>query len=84
MEAPTLSAEDFARGYAERSGVTVEWLKEHGREAMPCDCEEDCCESWQMGRPDPLDAKLLPAAEVPIQGEKPSKGTKMLETEYRA
>lgn len=43
-----MTAEEFAEGYARRSGVTVEWLREHGREVRPCDCGEDGCEGWQM------------------------------------
>ena len=43
-----LTREDFARAYAERSGVTVEWLKRRGREARPCDCDSEDCEGWQM------------------------------------
>lgn len=38
----------FARLYAERSGITVEWLKEHGREVRPCACGEIDCMGWQM------------------------------------
>lgn len=43
-----MTREEFEQGYAERSGVSVEWLREHGREARPCDCGEDICEGWQM------------------------------------
>jgi hypothetical protein len=39
---------EFAAAYAKRSGVTVEWLKLHGREVAPCDCGEPECEGWQM------------------------------------
>ena len=46
-EWPT-SAEQFAREYAKRSGVTVAWLKEHNREAARCDCGDTECEGWQM------------------------------------
>ena len=46
------TAEQFAKEYAERSGVTIAWLKQHGREVMPCDCGDDMCEGWQMGRVD--------------------------------
>jgi hypothetical protein len=42
------TAEEFAEGYAIRSGVTVEWLREHGREVRPCDCDAPECEGWQM------------------------------------
>jgi hypothetical protein len=43
-----MTAEEFAEAYARRSGVTVEWLREHGREAKPCECGSDLCEGWQM------------------------------------
>lgn len=43
-----MTAEQFAYAYAQRSGVTVEWLKEHGREARPCNCGDEQCEGWQM------------------------------------
>lgn len=43
-----MTADEFERGYAERSGVTVEWLHENGREVRPCDCDNDVCEGWQM------------------------------------
>lgn len=45
---PLLSEQEFAEGYAKRSGVTVEWLKKMGHEARPCYCGEDICEGWQM------------------------------------
>lgn len=44
---PRTSAEQFERDYAERSGVTVEWLREYGRVVRPCDCGEDICTGWQ-------------------------------------
>lgn len=44
----TKTAESFAQEYAERSGVTVEWLREQGREARPCSCDYEGCEGWQM------------------------------------
>ena len=43
-----ISKQEFAEAYAQRSGVTAKWLKEHGREARSCDCEEGGCEGWQM------------------------------------
>ena len=44
-----MTGPEFAKGYAARSGVTIEWLKQHGREAIPCHCGEEECEGWQMG-----------------------------------
>ena len=43
-----MTGEEFADGYAKRSGVTAQWLKEHGRGPRPCDCGERGCEGWQM------------------------------------
>lgn len=39
---------EFEKGYAERSGVTVEWLHKHGQHGAPCDCGEEGCRGWQM------------------------------------
>ena len=51
-----MDRKEFARAYAERSGVTVKWLKRHGREARPCDCGTTNplpeCEGWQMDHVD--------------------------------
>ena len=49
----TLSRQQFEQGYAKRSGVTVEWLREVGREARPCDCDEPDCPGWQMAHVGP-------------------------------
>lgn len=43
-----LTKESFEALYAARSGITVEELHGLGRFAIPCDCEEDICEKWQM------------------------------------
>lgn len=45
-----MTKEEFEQGYAERSGVTVEWLHLYGQYAIPCDCEEENCRGWQMVR----------------------------------
>lgn len=45
-----MTRDEFETGYAERSGITVEWLHEYGRWAAPCDCGEDGCEGWLMLR----------------------------------
>lgn len=37
----------FEEAYAKRSGVTVEWLRQH-RIALPCQCGEPDCEGWAM------------------------------------
>jgi hypothetical protein len=38
---------EFERAYAERSGVTVELLREWGRVVKPCGCGEPECVGWQ-------------------------------------
>ena len=43
-----MTKDEFEQGYAERSGVTVEWLRDNDYCAFPCDCEEDGCNGWQM------------------------------------
>lgn len=43
-----VTRDEFERAYAERSGVTVQELHDHGRFAEPCDCGADMCEGWQM------------------------------------
>lgn len=42
----TITREDFERAYAERSGVTVSWLRA-SRAVRPCTCGDDSCEGWQ-------------------------------------
>jgi hypothetical protein len=44
-----LQANIFAAAYAERSGVTVEFLREWGRFPEPCHCHDDLCDGWAMG-----------------------------------
>ena len=40
--------DEFEKGYAERSGITVEDLHKRGQEAVPCDCGEESCHGWAM------------------------------------
>lgn len=42
-----ITAEEFERAYAERSGITVEQLRELGRVVRPCHCDYEECEGWQ-------------------------------------
>ena len=43
-----MNKEEFEKGYAERSGMTIEWLRANGRQAAQCDCGEEGCQGWQM------------------------------------
>jgi hypothetical protein len=42
-----MTAEEFERQYAERSGTTVEELRKMGRIVAPCNCGDETCEGWQ-------------------------------------
>ncbi len=44
-----MTKEEFEAGYAARSGVTVEWLREHHLMGFVCDCGEKGCQGWMMG-----------------------------------
>ncbi|MDP2720242.1 MAG: hypothetical protein Q8P44_10565, partial [Dehalococcoidia bacterium] len=46
--AALLALAEFEEGYAERSGVTVEWLHENGLFPVPCKCGEEGCKGFQM------------------------------------
>lgn len=43
-----MTKEEFEKGYAERSDLTLERLHELGMKGAPCDCFEDICQGWQM------------------------------------
>ena len=46
MDRP-VTAEQFEREYAERSGSTVEEMRACGRVVRPCNCGDEICEGWQ-------------------------------------
>ena len=50
-----MSRQEFEQLYAEKSGTTVEFLRNIGLVAVPCDCGKDSCMGWQMQhqRPSP-------------------------------
>ena len=45
-----LGRDEFEQGYAERSGVTVDYLHSMGQYAEPCDCGDATCTGWAMVR----------------------------------
>jgi hypothetical protein len=47
-----MTADEFERAYAARSGITVEALRAAGKVVRPCDCGDDGCEGWQSLGPD--------------------------------
>ena len=40
-----MTREEFIAGYISRGNVTREWFDKHYI-ALPCECEEACCEGW--------------------------------------
>lgn len=42
------SVEEFERQYAERSGVTVEFLHDQELFGVTCECGDEICEGFQM------------------------------------
>ena len=43
-----MDKQEFEQGYAERSGMTLHELREHGGHAEVCECGEDDCVGWKM------------------------------------
>lgn len=43
-----MDLDEFAQGYAARSGVTVEMLRQMGRAPATCNCGDAICPGWQM------------------------------------
>ncbi len=43
-----ITKEDFEKGYAQRSHVDLQQLKKWGLEAIPCECNYEDCQGWQM------------------------------------
>jgi hypothetical protein len=41
-----VTREEFERGYAKRSGLTVEELRSHGRVVVRCWCGDRSCDGW--------------------------------------
>lgn len=47
-EGEGMDKETFEKGYAERSETTVKALHSLGLYGIPCDCDYEFCEGWQM------------------------------------
>ncbi len=43
-----ITKEEFEKGYAVRSKMTLEKLHELGGHAEPCDCDYSGCKEWKM------------------------------------
>ena len=57
-----MNREQFESGYAERSGLSVEHLRNLGMHAIPCDCDEPECRGWQMSH----ETRVCPICEQPL------------------
>lgn len=42
-----LDHDEFERGYCERSGISVEQMRQWNH-VVPCDCGDEICEGWAM------------------------------------
>ena len=46
-----MTREEFYKYYADGDPrITPEWLAANGRVAVPCDCGDELCLGWAMGR----------------------------------
>ena len=52
MDHIAAAIQKFEQEYADRSGVTVDWLHAHGRRGALCDCGDDICDGFQMAHDD--------------------------------
>ena len=43
-----MTCEQFIKGYCERSGITLEQMREFGMVAIACVCGEPDCKGWAM------------------------------------
>jgi len=47
-ELQEMTRDEFEKQYADKSGVTIEWLHEQGQFASPCYCGEEGCDGWKI------------------------------------
>lgn len=61
-----ITADDFERQYAERSGLTVKELRDFGRVIRPCGpkykCDDPACEGWQSTSADSWEYDRRPSS----------------------
>lgn len=43
-----MTLDEFEKRYAEFSNLTVKQLRAFGLQGIPCDCNENGCNGWQM------------------------------------
>lgn len=71
MRCTSVTALDFARGYASRSGMTLRQfaLARPDREVRECDCDFEECEGWQMSSPElrrPWESDGVPIVDLAL------------------
>lgn len=68
-----MTRDEFERGYAELSGVTVKWLHQNGLRAVPWDCGKDgCSRGWQMMHLPDLDFDVVLEDRFPCGARTPT------------
>ncbi len=43
-----MTKKEFEKYYAKNSKMTVEEIRKLGRVAIPCNCDDEKCQGWQM------------------------------------
>jgi len=43
-----MTKQEFEKSYADKSGVTIEWLHQNNQHAVRCNCECSNCNGWMM------------------------------------
>ena len=43
-----MTKDEFEKGYAERSGMTLEHFREIGLHGVPCECDYEHCTGWKV------------------------------------
>ena len=70
-----MTKDEFEAGYAMRSGVSIEWLHQHGQHAVLCDCGEHGCNGWAMARRDTKESQATDAQHGKVDMLKAARST---------
>jgi hypothetical protein len=71
-----MTAEEFERQYAQRSGLTIEELRGLGRIVATCHCGEVTCQGWQFTTPERLAEELAMREIILLEPDPMEPGSK--------